>query len=168
MNRKIIIIIIVIAIIIGITTIALKNKNRNTQSASNTQAITNIEEELKKTIAKSKESYINYGRENFDVYFGVNFINENFISGEISLVTNLENNPIDSNVKIYLKNGENIEQFPTINYEKENYKIEAGKVYLLKVYSYMNSINYYYTMQLDKSGNSNLQLVCYVNGDGDY
>lgn len=168
MNKKIIIGIIamIIVIIVIITMVSKKSDNNvNKFTTNDTQTIASIEEELKEAIEKSKEMYINYGKQNFDVYFGVDFINQNFVDGEIRLVTNLENNLLDSNVKIYLENGDQIEEFPTINYEKENYKIEEGKVYLLKVYSHMNSINYYYTMQIDRNGNATLQLIYYTEGE---
>lgn len=169
MNKKIIIGIIVMAVVIVIITIVSKKINNNVDefTTNDIQTITSIEEELKEAIAKSKEMYIKYGRQNFDVYFGSDFINGNFTNGEISLVTNLEDNQLDSDVKIYLANGEQVEQLPNVNYEKDNYKIEEGKVYLLKVYSYMNSINYYYTMQIDRNGDSTLQLICYTEGEID-
>ena len=167
MNKKIIvgIIVIIVVIIAIISIIKGSNKNEDKLTTNNIQKITSIEEELNNTIKKSKEMYINYGKENFDVYFGIEFINTNFIDGEIRLVTNLEENQLDSNVKIYLKNGEELKQFPTINYEKNNYKIEEGKVYLIKVYSYNNLVNYYYTMKIDKNGDSVLQLICYTEGE---
>lgn len=167
MNRKVIIGILVgVIIIIGMFTV-IKNNSINNETVNQAQEVKNIEEKLKQALEESKESYINYGKKNFEVYFGIDFLNEKFMEGRINLETNLENKMLDD-IEIYSLKGEKIDKFPTVNYEKDTYKIEQGKTYLIKIYSYMNSISFYYTIKIDAEGNASVQSICYTEGETEH
>lgn len=180
MDKKIIILIVAIIIVIATITVININKNKTNNISQQIQQTTldletnqTIEENLKNAIEECKNMYTQYGSVDFDVYFSVDFINNYMENGNISLADDIESKDF-SFIKIYDIAGNELEEFPKtlssgeeLKYEKDAYKIEENKTYLIKVYSYENSYSYYYTMQICKKGNATLVPVCYTIGEID-
>lgn len=173
-NRKILsIVLIIICIVVIIIILNNKNNKESFNYISNALPLTidevtisNIEKDLQNAIEECRKMYNKYGSKNFDIYFSIDFIN-NYLSNErITLVKN-EIFMQNDFVEIYDNVGKKIEQIPELNYEKDFYKMEIYKNYLVKVYSYNNSYTYYYMMTIDKAGYATFELKFYTIGEND-
>jgi hypothetical protein len=130
-----------------------------------------IEESFKSAVLEAKDMYKTNGEENFDIYFGTDFLNNFMENGICTIINNI--NEVDfTGVRIYDFSGNNLESFPTIfadgkeiQYENDMYQVAPNKNYLMKIYSHNDEYCYYYILQYTANGSASIQEICFTIGE---
>lgn len=169
----IVVVVIVALVVTNVVKSSKKQEDINQEPAQtiDLQTTTSIEESFKQAVSEARTMYTNYGSENFDVYMGIDFVNNYMENGKLYILDDI--NVINfEGAKIYSTKGEELEEFPTtfedgteITYENQSYKVEPNKNYLLRIYSYDNSYSYYYILKYDKNGFADIKEICYTIGE---
>lgn len=176
MKNKAIIFASVIIIIVIITIIIVNINSRNSSKTKQYEDFDKttmlgskkIEDEISNALNKCKKLCTT--KDDFFTYFRIENINNFMEKGDsISLVENIKNEDF-SVVDVYSSNNELLQDFPRDKVQNvlvDALVIEPNTDELIKVYSKVDTVTYYYILNISETGYYSLKEICYIVGENE-